>query len=514
MGANDNRRIAKNSLFLYIQMAIRMVVGLYTTRVVLHALGEVDFGVNNVVGGFVAMFTFISDTMVSASQRFFAYELGKGNSKRLNEYFNTTVICYVIITLALLLIIEGTGVWFVNNRMKIPVERLGAANWVFQFAVISLVVHMFIVPYSSMIIAQERMVVFAIISLVDVFMKLGIVFVLVCLGGDKLVNYGVMHFLTTLVVFLINYFFCHFNFRESTRLRLYWNKSMFVEMISYSGWSLFWTSANVVRSQGINILLNLFSNPVVNTARGIAYNVNNAINQFVNSFYQAVRPHITKLSARKEYAEMMKMVFSSSKISFFLIALVAVPLLVETPYILEIWLDTYPEYTVAFTRLVIITAMIDTLGHPLTTAVCSTGRIKWFHIVCGTILLLNLPVSYLFLKLGFDMYVVFFVSIVMSSLAQMARVVFMKRMFDMDLKGYCSDVIVRSTAVFSFSFIGTFEFGGLFAESFLNLCIVVFTSFILTGIFSWIFGASHSEKTMIKGYVTRFLQKRADEKQK
>lgn len=282
---------------------------------------------------------------------------------------------------------------------------------------------------------------------------------------------------------------------------------MFIELISYSGWSLFWTLANVVRSQGINILLNMFFNPVVNAARGVAYQVNSAINQFVNSFYQAVRPQITKLTARKEYDEMLRMVFSSSKISFLLMALIAIPIIVETPYILQVWLKDVPEYTVVFTRLVVITAMIDTLGLSLTTAVCSTGRIKWFHIVCGGILILNLPVSYVFLKLGFSPYAVLYVSIVMSLLAQVARVFFVHRMFGMSITKYGVDVILRITCVTLLSFAGTWAVSNVLGEGFGTLCVVLAISFGLTGVLSYFIGLSKTGRGMVKAFVVKKLKK-------
>ncbi len=507
MSSQDNKRIAKNSLFLYIQMAIRMLVGLYTTRVVLHALGVVDFGINNVVGGFVSMFTFISDTMVSASQRFFAYEIGRGDKKKLNDYFNTTVLCYVLIALSMFILVEAVGIWFLNNKMVIPAERLDAANWVFQFAVLSLIFHMIAVPFSSMVVAQEKMVVFAIVGLLDAFLKLGIVYVLLNVEGDKLKWYAVMLFVIAALNYVFYHLYCHFNFKEAVRIRLFWNKPMFIELISYSGWSLFWTLANVVRSQGINILLNMFFNPVVNAARGVAYQVNSAINQFVNSFYQAVRPQITKLTARKEYDEMLRMVFSSSKISFLLMALIAIPIIVETPYILQVWLKDVPEYTVVFTRLVVITAMIDTLGLSLTTAVCSTGRIKWFHIVCGGILILNLPVSYVFLKLGFSPYAVLYVSIVMSLLAQVARVFFVHRMFGMSITKYGVDVILRITCVTLLSFAGTWAVSNVLGEGFGTLCVVLAISFGLTGVLSYFIGLSKTGRGMVKAFVVKKLKK-------
>lgn len=441
--ANSNKRIAKNSLYLYLQMAIRLVITLFTTRVVLNVLGVEDYGIHNVVAGFVTMFTFISDTMVSASQRFFACELGVGNLKKLNDYFNATFFCYIIIIGVLVVLVEVVGVWFLNNKMVIPETRIVAANWVFHLAVITFVINLLSVPYTSMIIAQERMGIFAFVSLVAALLRLLIVYLLLVMSGDKLIIYSFLIVVVTFINAFWFYIYCKKRFRRETMLRIVWNGSMMKELFSFSGWSLFWTLANVGRSQGINVLLNIFFNPVVNAARGIAYQVNAAINQFVNSFYQAVRPSIMKLSAKQELDRMCQMVFTSSKLSFYMMLLVAVPIIFEAPSILSIWLDVVPENTVMFTRLVVVIALIDTLGLPLITAVNANGNIKWFNVIIGSILLLNLPISYLFLWYGYPAEIVFWVAIVISVIAHLVRVVYSKKIFGMRFLPYCKEVICR-----------------------------------------------------------------------
>ena len=504
---SDNQRMAKNSLYMYIQMAIRIVVSLYTTRVILHALGSEDFGINNVVGGIVTMFVFISDTMASASQRFFACEVGLGNKLKLNKYFNVTVCCYLVIILSLLVIVEVVGYWFVNYKLTIPGHRMYAANVILQFSIIAFVMRMVSVPYGAMIIAYERIFIFAFIGLADSLLTLSAALFIQNYGGDRLIAYSFFLLVLAAINTLFCFLYCRHHFREEIHIRLSWDKSLFLEVVSYSGWSLFWTMANVVRSQGLNILLNIFFNPVVNAARGIAYQVNNVINQFTNSFYQAVRPQITKLTARGERDRMMNLMFSSSRISFLLLTVVAVPLLIKTPYILNIWLGDYPEYTVAFMRLVIIVAMIDSLGHPPTTSICATGRIKWFHICVGGLLILNVPISYLLLKNGSEPFVVFKVSIIMSTLAQIARLLFMRYMHKMSIREYISNVLIRVLVVLSLSLLCSYLFSVVFRETFVLFCVFVFLSCLLTVVLSYFVGITTNERAKVNSFVKERLKK-------
>lgn len=503
----NTKVMAKNSAFMYINMAIRMLVGLYTTRVILQALGAQDFGIYNVVFGFVSMFGFISATMASASMRFFAYEIGRDDLKKVNEYFNLTILCYILLIVTLFVVFESIGPWFINNKLVIPDERLYAANVVFQIALFSFSIHIFQVPFTSMTVAKEKMVTYAIVGMLDAFLKLGIVFALLYCPSDKLILYAIMLAFIELCNLLFYFFFCRVNFRLETKISIFFNRGMFREIVSYSGWSLFWTLSNVARSQGINIVLNMFFTPVVNAARGVAYQINSAVTQFVTSFYNAVRPQITKLSAQQKLDSMKNLVYSSSIISFCLIMLIAVPVLVKAPYILSLWLKDVPEYTVIFTRLVIVVAMIDTLGHPLTTAVCSTGKIKWFHLITGTLLILTLPIGYLLLSLGMEANVVFIVSIIMSICAQISRMVFVHRMFGFTIKEYSARVLLRLGVIFLLSYSITEVTARILPEIFLALIVVCIVSWLSSIIPCYYIGLSEGEREMTRQYVVNLFRK-------
>lgn len=490
----NTKLMAKNSAFMYIQMAVKMLIGLYTVRVVLHALGAEDYGIYNVVGGFVTMFSFITNTLVSASMRFFAYALGKGEDKLLNRYFNSTILSFLILSAVLVVVIEPVGYWFVNHKMVVPAERLQAANWVFQLAVFSFVVRIMAVPFKSLLVAYEKMIVFAIISVLDSFLLLGIAFVIQGVSLDRLKFYSVCIFGVALVSTALYAGWCHSCFRESSRIRLSWEGPLLKELIGYSGWYMFGTMATVVRSQGINILLNVFFSPIVNAARAIAFQINNALNQFVNSFYNAVRPQITKLTAAGERERMLSLVFTSSVISSLLMNLIAVPLLVEMPFVLSLWLGDVPQHTTIFSRLVIITAMVDTLGHPLTTAVCATGVIRNFQVLTGSILMLNLPVSYFLLGIWQDPSLVFVVSILFAAIAQIARIGIMKDMFGMSVKAYAEKVLWRVGLVTFLSLFLSWGFLKMQNPSGFEHLLSIAVSIGMVIALSWFLGLSKSHR--------------------
>ena len=497
--------MAKNSAFLYIQMAVKMLIGLYTVRVILHALGAEDYGIYNVVGGFVSMFTFITSTLVSASQRFFAYAIGRGERELLNRYFNASLLCYIILSVILFVVIEVVGWWFVNFKMVIPPERLEAANYVLHISIVAFIIRVLAVPSSAMLVANEKMIVYALVHVLDSFLILGISFLLGWVTSDRLKVYAWCMFGISLISSIIFVSMCRRSYPSASHIRLKWDKGLLGELLSYCGWYMFWTMATVVRGQGINMLLNVFFNPVVNAARAIAYQINNAMNQFVSSFYQAVRPQITKLTAAEENEKMLTLVSSSSVISFLLMSLIAVPMLVELPFVLSVWLRDFPEYTIIFARLVIITAMIDTLGLPLTTAVCASGHIRNYQFITGCILILNLPVSYILLSIYSTPYLVFYVSIVLSCFVQMVRIIFMKKMFGMSVLHYFHQVILRILTIAVIALIATYMMSRFLAEGFWMHLVVIALSDIFICLLSYFGGIPKAQREFVLTIVRKKL---------
>ncbi len=503
MPTENNKRIAKNTLFLYMRMLLIMAVNLYTISVVLKIIGVEDYGIYNVVGGIVTMFSFITGTMVSASQRFFSFELGRENHVKLNQYFNVSIYCYLIIAFIILLFAETVGLWFLKTQMLIPPIRASAAGWVYQFSIISLIITMVVIPYDSVIIAREKMNIYAYISIVEAVLKLAVIYLLVLFDFDKLKLYAVLTCSVTLVISMFYVIYCNKKFHES-KLTFFWNRDMFKELMNFSGWSLFGGLASVFRNQGINVLLNIFFGPIVNAARGIAFQVSNTINQFLLNFYKAVQPQITKNYAAEEYQNMMSLVFRSSRFSYYLIFILSLPILIEMPYILKLWLHEIPAYTVLFTRLMLITILIESISYPLMTSIQATGRIKWYQIVVGGLLIINLPISYVFLKIGYQPEITMYISIILAVLAQGFRLFFMQRLLKMSIRTYLINVIIIISAVTLLSCILPTILHFIYNESFLRFCGVTICSFICCFIFIYIIGLQKEEKK----YVNTFIRKR------
>ena len=431
----NNKRIAKNTLLLYVRMFFVMAVTLFTSRVVLATLGVTDFGIYNVVGGVVAMMGILNNAMAVSTQRYLTFELGRGDAVRLKQVFCMCLAIFVMLAVVVVVLGETVGLWFLNSKMTIPADRMVAANWVYQFSILACVASLIVTPYNAVIIARERMNVYAYVGILEVVLKLAVVYLLLVIPVDRLTTYGLLILLSQIVIAVIYMLYCTRHFAEA-RYRVYWDGSLFRELVSYSGWNLFGSAAGVVKGQGLNILLNMFFTPAVNAARGIAYQVNAAITQFFTNFYTAVRPQITKYYAQGDMEEMTKLIFRSSKMSFYLIMLISMPVIIEAPYIVSLWLGQLPEYVVPFTRLIIAISAIDAMASPLMTAAHATGHIRLYQSSVGTMVMLNIPVSYVFLRLGFPPLTVFYVSLAISVVCLFMRLWIVRRLMPFPVKEY------------------------------------------------------------------------------
>jgi|SRR5690554_3225715 len=433
-------------MMLYIRMLLTMAVTLYTSRIVLNTLGVEDYGIYSVVGGFVTMFGFLNSAMASATQRFLSFEIGRKDVIQLRNVFSMSVNIHFIIALVILLLAETIGLWFVNTQLTIPPERMVAAQWVYQFSILASMVNIISVPYNAIIIAHERMNVFAGVSIAEVGLKLLIVFMLQWFGFDKLKLYAVLMFAVSLIIRLIYGAYCNKKFKES-KFRYYWNKPLFKILMSYAGWNLWGNVAGVVMGQGVNVLLNIFFGPGVNAARGIAFQVRGAVQQFVSNFQMAINPQIIKSYASDNLKYMHQLIFQGAKYSFFLLFIMSLPIFLETEIILRLWLKTVPTYTVIFTRLIIVHILIDCFSGTLMTAAQATGRIKLYQSVIGGLLILNLPISYMFLKLGYAPQITLYVSICISGIALFGRLYILKKLVKLKVISFFKSVILRSVSV-------------------------------------------------------------------
>lgn len=439
---SDNKRIAKNTIFLYIRMFLIMGVSLYTSRIVLRVLGEDDFGLYNVVGGIVMMFTFLNGALAGATSRFITYEIGRKDDIQLHKVFNVSLVTHLIIALIIVILAETIGLWLLYNKMVIPADRFDAAFWVYQISILSCVFSIMSVPYNATIIAHERMNIYAYVGIVEVILKLAIAYLIMISTYDKLVVYAFLLFLVQALIMLYYRMYCNRRFAEC-KLMLVKEKSMYKQMFVYAGSDMIGNLAVLAQGQGLNILLNLFFGPAVNAARGIAYQVQGAVTQFSGNFMTAVKPQIIKQYAAGKIKEMMQLVVHSSCFSYYLMLLIVAPICLEAEYILRLWLGEFPDYTVSFLRLVLVLCMIQTLKTPRTTVFHATGRILLPNIVVGTILCLALPVAYIVLKMGGNPNSVFWVAILTMVSSEIFGIIIMKYLVECSVKNYILKVHIR-----------------------------------------------------------------------
>ena len=394
---STGRRVLKNTLFLYVRMLVILFVSLYTTRVLLRQLGAVDYGLYNVVGGVVAMASFIVGAMSNASTRFFAFALGQDDPRVAKRVFQSTVTIYIGFVILIIVLAETVGLWFVSHKMTIPPERMTAAQWIYQFSILSLIFSFIRVPYNSSIIAHERMDFYAWTSIMEVLLKLLIVFLLVIDGGDRLIRYGFLSFLVTVVITGVFAVYCRKQFEECV-FRLRYNRKDSTEILGFAGWQFVSSMGDVALDQGINIILNLFFGPIVNAARGLAYGVKSQVASFVGNFQIAASPQITKLYAAGKKSEMGRLVLQTSKFSFILMAIITVPAFIGADWLLDIWLEDVPDYTVLFVRLLMVNILIDSLGGTMNVGINATGRISAYFLTISIFKFLAVLAAYVLFR--------------------------------------------------------------------------------------------------------------------
>lgn len=441
--SQNNKRIAKNTLFLYLRMFITMGVSLYTSRVVLNVLGIEDYGIYNIVGGVVVLFSFINAALSSATQRFLNFELGRSDIQTTKQVFSMSLTIHVCAAVVVVLLGETIGLWFLNTQISIPHDRISAANWVYQFSILTVCVSFIGVPYSSSVVAYEKMSFFAYIAIVEVTLKLLIVFLLVYIGFDKLKLYAVLTFFVAIVIFFCYKYYCNKKI-EISRYKFFWDKTLFVKLLSFSGWMLFGATAGVSSTQGVNILLNIFYGVTVNSAMGIANQVNAAVNQFVSNFQTAFVPQITKLYSMGNLTELRQLIYRSSRFSFFLLFALACPLMLNMDFILKLWLKTVPEYSTSFCTLTLIYSLIEAMSKPVGYTMHATGQVKNYNIIMSIALMMNIVFSYIFLKLGFQPTVVLVISILVTVLCFVIRLLFVRHFKVLRVRDFFKNVVLRA----------------------------------------------------------------------
>lgn len=494
---SNNKRIAKNTLLLYVRMLFTIVIGLYTSRVVLNVLGVSDYGVYNVVGGIVAMTAFLNSALTAASQRFISYELGTDDKEQQNITFSTSVTIHILMALIIFVVAETFGLWFLNTHLNIEENRMVAANWVYQCSILSMMLTVMSVPYNACIVAHEHMRAFAYIGIMETISKLLVVYLLLVINSDKLITYAILIFLVSLIVRFTYGLYCKHKFEECT-YHFMFDKKTFKDMFSFAGWSIVGNFGFCMKDQGLNIVLNLFFGVMVNAARGVAVQVNALIGNFSSNFTMALNPQITKQYAAGNIGESMKLVYTGCRFSFYLMAFIATPVLVNLDYLLRLWLGIVPNYTVQFLALSLIVGMINAMVSPITTALQATGRIALFQtLICG-LMLCELPLAYFILHNGGKPYTAVYPSIFIAFIALFVRFLLLKRQIPLYRLRYFTLSIVGKNMFLAFvGIILSIVVRKQFHDNFLSFIITSFLSCIFMGMIFYSFGLKISERHAI-----------------
>jgi len=496
--SQKNKRIAKNTIFLYLRMAFSMLVALYTSRVILNALGEDDYGIYGVVGGIVVFFNIIQGSLNAAISRFITFELGKGDSDRLTRVFSTSVNIQVLMSVVFLVFAEVIGVWFLEYKMNIPEGRMYAAHWVLQCSILSFVVGLLSVPYNATIIAHEHMGAFAYLSILSTFLNLGVALIINYVPFDKLVFYALCIVGINVLMRIIYGIYCKIHFQEAT-WHFVKDKALVKEMAGFAGWNFLGASSGVLLGQGVNILMNIFFGVAVNAARSIASQVDNAVNMLVNNFTIALNPQITKSYASGDMTYMHDLVCKGAKYSFFIMLIPSLPILLETPQILELWLKQVPDYTVVFTRLTILISLNAVLSQTLITSMLATGDIKKYQIIVGGLNLSVFPLAYVAFKMGLSPYSSYVIQFVVYGIELVARMILLKGMIKLPIRKYINEVLLRVLFVAFCAALLPVLITNSMQENLLRLFVVTGVCVLCTFSSIYLLGLSKEERIWVNG---------------
>lgn len=505
--SSSSKTIAKNTIYLYIRMLLTMVVSLYTSRIVLKTLGVDDFGIYNVVGGLVSLSSLLGGTMYVTISRFLTYELGRGDLNRLKKVFSTSVNIQIFLSLIIIIIAETIGLWFLHEKMLIPDGRMFAANWVYQCSLLSFVIGLVSTPYNAVVIAHEKMSWYAYFSIIEVILKLIIVLCLVLSPWDKLIAYSTFLVVVSILMRWLYAYYCRRYFEES-RYTFVYDKSLLVEMGAFAGWNNLGAMAVILRTQGVNVLMNLFFGVTVNAARAIAVQVESAVNQFVNSFSVALNPQITKSFAKEDSQLTNSLIYQGAKYTFYLMLFAAIPITFEAPMILKLWLGGYPEFTVLFLRLTIFVALVDKLSDTLTMSLQASGNIKGLHIMVGCLVIPVIPISYYLYRVGMPAYVSYLIIAIALLSKFLSELLLARNIVGISIIDYCKHVILKIVLVSIFASLIPSIIVTLMNESIFRLILLTFVSLAWTAMVVYAVGVSNHERRYIVAKMNSLIKQK------
>ncbi|MDR0504035.1 MAG: oligosaccharide flippase family protein [Treponema sp.] len=503
--SSNTKRIAKNTLLLYFRQILTMLISLYTVRIILDVLGIEDYGIYNVVAGFVVIFSFLNSAMTSATQRFLNYAMGEKDDKQLGNVFSLSIIIHVIIALLAVVLAETLGLWIFKTFLSIPRQRYNAAFLVYQFSVLATVINIVKVPFGALVIAHEKMSFYAFISIFEAIFKLAVAFLLLILLYDKLIIYSLLTSISALIIFIIKIIYCKKMFNT---VCFNYNKDILLlkNFTSFSFWSVFGQLANLCKVNGTNVILNIFHGVTLNAAMGLSTQVKMAVFTFVSNFQTAFRPQIVKSYAVRDFDYFFKLIFQTSKISFYLMFIFSLPLFLNLDFVLFLWLKEYPDYSVIFIRIMIIDSLLNALSGPLYTSIQATGDIKKYQIITSILVILNLPVSLLFLYLKFSPVYILITRLAIDSIILAFQVYLLRIKVNFSVFLYIKDVILPILAIM-FIVSGLSIFINVFFIDWACLLLSCAVSVAGTVLLAYFFGLNSQEKIFINDWITRKLLK-------
>lgn len=502
---DNNKRIAKNTLLLYFRMLLMMFVTLFTSRVVLDKLGVTDYGIYNVVGGVVAMLGFLNSSMSNAVQRYLSFEIGKNNEAGVNRIFNVSLFAHAGIAVFVFVVMEIVGVWYLNTHMNIPAERMDAANWVLQCSIFTTLFTIVQVPYNAIIISKEQMGIYAYISILEVVLKLLVVYMLAIGNFDKLKLYSVLIMVVTIGIVMIYRFYCTRKYKEA-KFKFIKDWNLLKQIVGFASWNMLGELAWVFTGQGVNIILNSFFGPVVNAARGLAEQVNGAVNRFVANFQTAVNPQLIKNYASDQLGEMKTLLFRSTRFSYYLLLALSLPIILKMDFILHLWLKEVPDYTTGFCQLVLVSSLVSTLSNLLAQVARAYGKIRNYQIIVSIFLFLNFPLSYIVLKFWGSPLSTMFVNIGINAMLLFVRLRLTNRMIQMTYGSFIRNVLFPVIIVTAVALVIPLTIYFMLDNSIISFIIVCLVSFVSVGVSIYALGMNANERLYVLAAISKITK--------
>ena len=497
---SDNSRIAKNTIFMYVRMAITMLVGLYTSRVVLQVLGVNDYGLYNVIGGIIALFTVLNAALVNTTSRFITVSLAKGDARDTRQIFNMALLLHLFVGAIIVILGETVGLWYLHAKLVIPEGREVAAEWLYQFTVISALLSTILVPYNAAIVAHERLNIYAIIQILDAFLKLGIVIFLQYFVFDKLIIYAFLMLMVTVFNFVYNFVYCHKFFAE-VKFLVYWSWSKFKEILKFIGWAIVGNFSSMFYTQGINLVLNAFFGLAVNAARGIAVQVEGIVRQFANNVQTAINPQILKSHAIGNVDRMYYLIIASSRVCFYLLFIISLPILLETDFLLGLWLVEVPEHSVNFIRIILICVLLDAFGNPMYTANLASGKLAIYHGTLVTLAYGFMFITYFVTKSSLIPEVAFLCLLTKDLIGFVLRIFILDKQVGLKPKMYVRRVLVPVIVVVGVSAIPSFVVHYYMNEGWVGFLFTSSVAVITTALAVYFLGITKEERNFALTFI-------------